>query len=566
MTQAVAGLLLLGLGGANYLSSWLLAGIVVAATLGWLAVAVTTRGPYLGLLRHAVMGDSPASPDVTPIDLESAEALVERLADQDRLVVLGAMNVLARRGRERLIPALILLHEDPAVLARALGIFGASEREDWIARARRLLSDPRESVRMAAARALAMHGRLDAGDLAGDADRRLHAYAALHLSLASADRDPMDDPDIAGLLDRPGPDGEEARLGLLAVIVDSKWNGRLSGLLVALETRAGTSREWTEGLARAAASQQARALIPSLVSRLVLRDTREIVRAALVSFGRPALDEVWGTLLDPLRERRLRVHLPNTLARFGTKPAAELLLRCIETEQDGLVRYKAIRGLGRLTADRRITMDRARIERLAYANLVEHFRLLGLRATFTASRSTDVRDVRGASTTRFLLVGLLDDKLRQSLERTFRLLKIAHPRDDLHRVQIAIQSKDSGARANAGEFLDALLRRRDQRALRELLLLVADDLSIADRVARGSALLHATPPLTPEAAVAALISDADAALAALASLHAATVAGKPARVAIGGGLGERPVVELSTAGAPAVALEPHEQPDQVPHG
>ena len=563
MTQAVAGLLLLGLGGANCLSSWLLAGIVVAATVGWLAVAVTTRGPYLGLLRHAVMGDSPASPDVAPIDLESAEVLVERLADQDRLVVLGGMNVLARRGRERLIPALILLHEDPAVLVRALGIFGASEREDWIARARRLLSDPRESVRMAAARALAMHGRLDAGDLAGDADRRLHAYAALQLSLASADRDPLDDPEIAELLDRPGADGEEARLGLLAVIVDAKWNGRLSRLLVALETRAGTSREWTEALARAAASQQARALIPSLVSRLVLGDTREIVRAALVSFGRPALDEVWGTLLDPLRERRLRVHLPNTLARFGTKPAAELLLRCIETEHDGLVRYKAIRGLGRLTTDRRITMDRARVERLAYANLVEHFRLLGLRATFTASPSSDVR---GPSITRFLLVGLLDDKLRQSLERTFRLLKIAHPRDDLHRVQIATQSNDSRARANAGEFLDALLRRGDQRALRELLLLVADDLSIADRVARGSALLHTTPPVTPEAAVASMIGDADAALAALASLHAATVAGKPARVAIGGGLGERPVVELSTAGAPAVALESHEPPEQAPHG
>jgi AAA family ATP:ADP antiporter len=558
-TQAVAGLVLLALGGAGYLSPWLLGGIVVAAIAVWLLVAVTTRRPYLGLLRHAVMGDYVAPPDVDPIDVEAAEVLVERLADQDRLVVLGAMSVLARRGRGRLIPALILLHEDPTVLVRALGIFGASAREDWVARARQLLTDPREPVRTAAARALAMHGRLDARDLARDADPGLRAYAALHLSLASEGQDPLDDPQIEALLDRPGAEGEDARLGLLAAIVDAKRNARLMGLLVALESRAGRSREWTEGLAKAAASQQARALIPDLISRLVLRETRETVRMALVSFGRPAMDAVWGTLLDPLRERRLRIHLPNTLARFGTRAAAELLLRCIETGRDGLVRYKAIRGLGRLTADERVTMDRVRVERLVYANLAEHFRLLGLRAPFTGPPS---EEAGVASTTRFLLVGLIDDKLRQSLERTFRLLKIAHPRDDIHRVQIAIESQDSRVRANAGEFLDALLRRRDQRPLRELLLVVADDLSIVDRVARGSALLHTTAPATREAAVTSMIGDADTTLAALASLHAASVAGKPVRVAIGG-LGERPAVELSTAGVPAATPEVHER---APHG
>jgi ATP:ADP antiporter, AAA family len=559
LTQAVAGLLLLGLGGANDLSSWRLGGIVVVATAGWLVAAVTTRDPYLGMLRHAVMGDSVGPSELDPIDLESAERLVEHLANEDRRVVLAAMNALARRGRERLIPALILLHEEQDVLVRALGIFGSSSREDWIARARRLLTDPRESVRTAVARALALHGRLDARDLALDADPRLHAYAALHLSLASPDHDPIDDPLLAELLDRPGGSGEEARLGLLAAVVDAKRDDRLPRFLAALETRAGTSREWTEGLAKGAASQEAIALVPGLVSRLVEGEARETVRAALVSLDGPAMDEVWSALSDAARPRSLRAHLPESLARFGTRLAAERLLRCIETERDGLVRYKAIRGLGRLTADGRVVVDRARIERLSYANLVEHFRLLGLRAPLTASFG---EDAGARSTTRFLLVGLLDDKLRQSLERTFRLLKIAHPRDDIHRVQIAAQSKDSRARANAGEFLDALLRRRDQRPLRELLLLVADDLSIADRAARASALLGTTPPPAPAAAVALMAGDADAALAALASLHAATLAGKPARVAIGGGLGERPPVELSTEGASAAVVVAREQ---TPH-
>jgi AAA family ATP:ADP antiporter len=555
ITQAAAGLLLLALGAANYLSSWLLVGLVIAATAAWLGIAITARQPYLGLLRHAVTGDVLPLPGLDPIDGESAERLVALLANQDRLIVLGAMNVLARRDRERLIPALILLHEDESVLVRALAIFGASAREEWITRARGLLTDPREPVRTAAARALALHGRLDARDLALDTDPRLHAYAAVHLALGTPDRDPLDDPQVAELLLRSGDAGEEARLGLLAAIVDAKQNDRLARLLESLETRAGMSREWTDGLAKAAASQQATALVPQLVSRLLLPYTRETVRMALVSLGRPAMEQVWGTLLDPLRERRLRVHLPNTLARFDTKLAADLLLKCIETDPDGFVRYKAIRGLGRITTAQRVALDRVRVERLAYQNLVEHFRLLGLRAPFTGS---PLESPVGPSITRFLLVGLVDDKLRQSLERTFRLLSIAHPRDDIHRVQIATQSRDSRARANAGEFLDALLRRRDQRPLRELLLVVADDLSIVDRVARGSALLHTRPPVTREAAVALLIDDADTTLAALASLHAAVVAGKPARVEIGGGLGERPSIELTTVGGPVAAVERRE--------
>jgi hypothetical protein len=127
-------------------------------------------------------------------------------------------------------------------------------------------------------------------------------------------------------------------------------------------------------------------------------------------------------------------------------------------------------------------------------------------------------------------------------------------------VHIASQSRDSRARANAGEFLDALLRGHDQRPMRELLLVVADDLSTAERVMRGSALLHTTPPVTRDDAVARMVQDADTALAALASLHAATTAGKPARVAINRARGGQPSVELATAGADAVEVQ-----EQPPH-
>ena len=134
----------------------------------------------------------------------------------------------------------------------------------------------------------------------------------------------MDDPVVTELLERPGSDGEEARLGLLTAIADASPNRKLVRLLVALETRSGPTREWTKALARAAAAQRALTLVPALISRLAQRDGRRRVREALVTLGPPAMDEVWGTLVDTSRERRLRAHLPNTLARFGTTMAAEL--------------------------------------------------------------------------------------------------------------------------------------------------------------------------------------------------------------------------------------------------
>ena len=88
-------------------------------------------------------------------------------------------------------------------------------------------------------------------------------------------------------------------------------------------------------------------------------------------------------------------------------------------------------------------------------------------------------------------------------------------------MHIAAQSNDRRARANAGEFLDVLLARRDQQGLRAALRTVVDDASDAERVDRaareGRALAR-----THEDALAALVQDRDDALAALAAHHAMT--------------------------------------------
>jgi ATP/ADP translocase/HEAT repeat protein len=540
-TQAIAGILLFAAGAS--ISPRILAGVCVLVAVGWLATALTTRRPYLDLLRRAIARGG-AADDAGPIDLENAAALVQLLAHDDPALVLGAMNALARRGRERLIPALVLLHEDEAVVVRALALFDGSEREDWVPRARRLLLDPRGVVRKAAARALARHGKLDLGDLARDASPWVRGYVALHASLAVNGAVPL--PGAAGTLRRivedDGPDAEELRLGLLSAIADVPRDRAVLPLLLELAESAPSTREWSEGLARAAVTQRASVLIPDLIERLSSREGREAVRDALAQLGPQALTSVWHALQDTKRQRALRVHLPNTLARFGTAQAAELLLECVETEPDGLVRYKALRALQRLAIDKQVTSSRPRVEALIRRNLGEHLRLLGLRAAF-----------RGATLeapTEYLLLRLLDDKLSQSRERAFLLLQIGHPAENIRSVRLAFASSDRRTRANALELVDTLLARRDQRMLSAMLRLAVEDLPPSEWAARAGPYLDAPVPTSPSEALAVLAADADHTVAALAQLHMATLAGETKRVALSRRTSTRPSVELETASLP----------------
>lgn len=365
---------------------------------------------------------------------------------------------------------------------------------------------------MAAARALAMHHGLNLERLADDVGWRVRGYAVVDLAVRDRAEDVLEHDRVVALMRESGDDGESARLGMLAAIADAPPTPALSRLLLALSDSPNVSPEHTELLARAAARQRDPRLIPRLVDQLSAREGREAVRTALVSFGEDALQAVWWALRETTRPRSFRIHIPKTLGRFGTRGAAEYLLENVETEEDGQVRYKSIRALELLVTQRRIPLDRRRVEHLAYEALVRHFRLLGQQAALGASR------VQGdSSAANRLLSGLLDDKLEQSLERAFRLLAIAHPREDFRRVRLACLSKDPYTRANAGELLDALFRYRDQQPLRALVRLITEDLPLAERAARAAPLVSRAMPSARDEALATLGRDRDPVLAGLAA-------------------------------------------------
>lgn len=546
LAQAVTAAALLISSGLGYLSLDVLIGSAIVLSGVWLISASTLRRPYLEVFRRALSSgslDSNTGPD--ELDISSAEVLVERLASRDPLEVTAAMSILSQRGRERLIPALVLYHQDERVLVRALSIFGASSLTHWIPLAEPLLRHPKEAVRIAAVRALSSHERPHIWEqMLEDTSSRVQGYAVLHLALRDGEFPLIEHPRVSVLLKQPGEFGTAERLGMLAAIADAAPDPELATLLLELSKSEGlrVSAEGTELIARAAVRQRDLRLINTLIEFLGGHVGREAARAALGEFGEPAFIRLAAKLVDPSCERRLRIHLPRTLARFGTQRAADLLLSQLENEADGLVRYKSLRGLGRLVLRRGVRVNPERIERIIENNLHEYFRLLGLEEALSTATSSIAGNGRQPLAAGRLLRGLLEDKLDQSLDRVFRLLKIMHPEEDVHGIYLATRSDDPRVRANASEFLDTLLLNGAKESSRRLLRLVTDELDPAERMRRAVVALVNPPPSSRDEALLALLEDNDLTLASLAAAHAAALGGDALDRAVSHARSERPML------------------------
>ncbi len=506
-----------------------LAAIVAALSLAWLVVAVTMRRSYLDLFRQALAkGATDLDAGAAELDLSAVEALLEALSSRDPPRVIAAMELLHEKKRSGLIPGLILYHESEEVLLRALAIAAESKRKAWLPLIGRLLAHDAEAVRALAVRALAAQGEREAVEPAlRDPSPAVRARAA-H-ALAGHGDDPLQDPTIAELFALEGEAGRAVKLALLEAIRDHE-DARWASVVVRLSQE--DDPEVVDQAVLSMGHLDDPRFIPILIERLALREGRASAREALVRQGDAAFEALDLALRDPATPQRLRVHLPRTLSRFRTQRAVDRLTDLLMREPRGFVRYKALRGLGRLvqvdpdapsgSAQRPLKIDREKISAEMRRNLVEHLRLLSLHAPLEA-REGVVLDAR-AEGSLSLVLGLLADKKKHALERAFRLLQIVHRHEDIRRTYDALRSESGRLRAQAMEFLDTLAVGRNRASAenrdgRELLRLVADDLPAAERVARAERFLR-RPPSTYEEAVHALLADPDDLLATFAAYHA----------------------------------------------
>jgi len=475
--QALAGALLLGVTMSHSPSPVLLAICAAGLSCIWLFVGLGLRAPYIALFRNALRRGS-VERDFTlgELDLTSLEMLVEALAKPEANEVIAAMNVLAERKREKLIPALILHHGDEAVLTRALALFGGTDRKDWLPLGERLLAHDNPRVQQAALRAFALSGVTAVLErVLEHPNPSLRAFAALYLAQLNEKPipgDPLtwelfrnDDADhtlkrafIETLAAHPPPDATRILLQL----------GRLPALLGAV----------TQSLALVGDESS----IPFLIGRLKFAEDRPAARRGLVRLGAPAFEALENTLADVRVDRRIRIHVPISIAAFESGQAVTRLLSIILGEQEGLIRYKALRGLGQLARESSLAIPVAPITDELKRNSLEYLRLFSARASLERESALAAR--LGVK----LVCELLDDKIQQSLERLARLLQIMHRGDDIRSIFTALGSNDRRQRGQAIEFLDALIRGVGRAAddAASLLRLVVDDLPAEERARRAS--------------------------------------------------------------------------------
>ena len=539
VAQALTAGLLLALAAGGFASERIVALIATALSLGWLWVVLGLRAPYLARLREAL-----AKPAfdlrswITELDLDSLEAVLEALSSTDPARVLGALDLLADKQRVRLIPALVLYHEDENVLLHALEIFGTSDRDDWLPHSERLLAHPAPAVRAAVLQALSrrgQHAALERG--LDDASPLVRAYALFWMLSLEQAEDPLSDARLQSLLALSGEAGDQAQLALASAIRAAP-HARWTPVLLRLAER---DSPVFERVAQAMGEIADARFVPLLLPRLGWREGRAAVRDALVRLGDMALLELARAFDDPETPERVRAHIPRTVSRFRSQAAADLLLDWLDSARPGGLRYKALRGLGRVVADSRVRVDRTRIDRQIRSNLVEHLRMLSLRQPL----ATRPDAARGARSLR-LVIALIDDKLDQSLERAFRLLQIRHKHENLRSVHFASRSPERLRRAYALEFLDVLTAPGEKSSplgqqVRQLLLLVVDDLSAPERLARAVPFLPQQPASYSEA-LGALMADHDESLAAFAAYHALEMGTVELAGAVVEALRERPAL------------------------
>jgi ATP:ADP antiporter, AAA family len=465
--------------------------IAAVLALCWLGASLRVQKPYLELFRKALSrGDLDGDGQMRELDMTAVQALLEALARPDPDDVIAAMNLLAERGRGRLIPALILYHDDERVLTRALELFGDSERRDWFTLGERLLQHGSPGVRLAAVRSLALGKAVAVLErAAAHEDVEVQARAALHLAQLSGNA-LKDDPRVQRALAAQGPLGLALRRALIEAM-----GAHPSAEATAILLELARDPVHTSAVTMALSSSADSSAIDFLLHQLETRSLRSFAQRGLVRIGEPACAEIAKRIKDPSTPRRMLLHLPLTLAKFEDATAVEVLTSLLRSERhSGFVRYKALRGLQELALRTGLPIDPEPIRAEIVRNASEHLLLLGVALPLRKEPATRER------TSLSLVLGLVEDKRGQAIDRLERLVQIAQRTDDVPQVFRALRSSDRHERAQAAEYLDALARgwdRRGEGRLAMLLGLVFGEASDEERVA--SAIPVVGPPPTTSA-------------------------------------------------------------------
>jgi HEAT repeat protein len=217
----------------------------------------------------------------------------------------------------------------------------------------------------------------------------------------------------------------------------------------------------TAAACEAAAIVQDRSYVQPLVSRLGESRVRGAIISALARFGPRIAGTLGDFLEDSSASMAIRRQIPRVLQRVTDQRAVDVLLRSIGIENLNL-RHSVIRSLNKLREDspdlnygpesvRRQILDEARY----------YYKMHAALAPF--------QDQRDPATPAGLLARTMEARLKETIERLFRLLGLRYPQKEIYAAWLAVHRGSSSDHSAAVEFLDSVLDREMKRVLMPLL-------------------------------------------------------------------------------------------------
>jgi len=496
--------------------TWLAIAVTGLSAL-WVVAALGLREPYLDVFRESLNeGAIETRIEFPELDLASLETLIHALSHPERRHVIAAMDVLREKDRVDLIPSLVLYHPDTAVVSRALELFSTSGRTDYLPLAGRLLKHDDPSLRAASVRAIWM--------VAPDREQLLdwmtsscpsvgssaavglivHGWASSESGLASS-----------ALWQAARCDDVRSRVAL-AHAIGLKPSEEFHEIILAL--REDSETEVRRLTAHAMCISEDPFFTPYLVDLLHDREIREQVRVSLLRRGDDALTALDARLSDASTPSAVVRHIPRTLSRFASQRAVDILVRHLDLEGSGMVRFKVLRGLSAMLAlNPELIPDRELIRPAMERSIERGVQLLYWEAELTRGLAENPSRKTSASE---LLLQFLSDKGDLAAERLFRLLYLVQPKENFRRIWSGLQARDRRIRDHSEELLDNLL----PADLAAAVLALVEGGSPADRLRRASRAL-ADRPLEYPALLAQIADDQSTALRGFALYHSAELMG-----------------------------------------
>ena len=265
-----------------------------------------------------------------------------------------------------------------------------------------------------------------------------------------------------------------------------------------------------------------RTYVESLVSLLANPRLRGDAVRALAAYGPGIAGTLGDILADEATPLAVRRQVPRVLGSIPHQKSVDVLIPALN-HPNLLVRSAALRALSRL---------RAKAPGLKYdgESLPSRIREEARRYYELTASLEPLREHLAERSPAGLLAKTLEERLKESVERMFRLLGLRYPPKEIYAVYRAVQKQRSEELANAVEFLDNVVERDLKRILLPLF-----DASVHGRPGLD---LFGIREKSPVAAIRELIRSGDAwlvscAMAAAAQLGLSEVAGEIREAASG---------------------------------